>query len=326
MHTEIGYDVACHYLADSELNFEKIEPALLEGLMSYLPRLLLETDLELYRNTCQFLLAIDKQLPENMLPVLYEILFKELEQLEFSIEKNNVLDKLQVPESVSVLIKMCEHSALNIQKQAIQQLGKTHIHITSMLMAQPNLALRRDIEQLLQNLPVRASIPVLRKIFLDSNREPSIRNAAAHSLGKLLAYGAGWDLINALTNSDNLLVRQGAINALGDLTLPESIPSLLEVLHDPSEQVRGLAIMALAEFKQKSQWIAEFKVAVHDPIPEIGYHAAQTLYFIDSTRFMFGMNGFDDWALVDRLDTPDWAEKCQDFKARFMFVNGGDDL
>ena len=108
-----------------------------------------------------------------------------------------------------------------------------------------------------------------------TDTHPSVRRAAAQSLGNLRARRAVSALIGALSDKSRE-VRSAAAGALGNIEDSKAIPALVKVMGDESAEVREQAINALSRFEGEVP-VAPMIAALSDSKADIRARAADIL-------------------------------------------------
>jgi hypothetical protein len=81
--------------------------------------------------------------------------------------------------------------------------------------------------------------------------DPSVREAAAHVLGKLGNLAEHQPVLKELQKDATSTVRLSAVLALAELHAPEALESMVDLLADPSEEVRRSAESALVSYPDR---------------------------------------------------------------------------
>jgi HEAT repeat protein len=148
---------------------------------------------------------------------------------------------------VASLISLSRHGSPMERSAAIadlEELGiRESVPALLELLGYPDAGVRANLAQALGRLGGEGVGAALLTLLADD--DALVRMKAAESLGEL-RHGAGLAALRStLARDSDPLVRVHVVEALGDLQDPEALPSLLNALDDPDEQVRAYAADAI---------------------------------------------------------------------------------
>jgi HEAT repeat protein len=119
-----------------------------------------------------------------------------------------------------------------------------------------------------------AAVPRLMEYL--RNPKSSYRRVAADELGLLGAKEAVPSLMDLAIIDRDMLVREAAIGALGDIADASALPALATVLNDPDWRIRAAVARAMGSFKP-SDADAILLVALKDPVAWVRAPAAASM-------------------------------------------------
>ncbi|MFA5793675.1 MAG: HEAT repeat domain-containing protein [Candidatus Brocadiia bacterium] len=189
-------------------------------------------------------------------PELYK-LFKEEMSEDMKKAAVNALSKMGVKDYNTELTKMLDDKNIDtlMKRNVVYALGKLGAKESTMKITklaknpEEHATIRQAALGALGDLGARDMVPDMIKLL--SDRDVDIRKTVVRALGKLNAREAIPDLLNILKT--DAFVRSMAALALGDMNAKDAIPDLIALLKDKSQQLRGIAGIALVALKQKDQ-------------------------------------------------------------------------
>lgn len=154
-----------------------------------------------------------------------------------------------LPQLTLVLLPILSDSHGSLREAIIKLLGKvggnSALSVLLLLVKHKDTEVRRLVAQNLGFFPKEQVEDVLIQM-LNSDTQPSVRQLAASSLGKLQGSKAVPHLISALSTGNNPL-RVAAARALGKTRNSEGSTPLRELLSDQNRDVKIVALEALSE-------------------------------------------------------------------------------
>ena len=138
----------------------------------------------------------------------------------------------------------------------------------------PNVLVRREAMRTLAAMGARDQLPVIEKAL--SDRENSVRAAAAAALAKVNGPDSPACLIDAVRRNPAFQVKNAAVASLKAM-LPRSEPALIRALADECKAVREIAARALADSPTQESQTALMRALGSDSRDRVRYWALAAL-------------------------------------------------
>jgi HEAT repeat protein len=213
--------------------------------------------------------AIGKIKGQQCLEALMATIDDESDFVRTKVEE--ALAEMEHPELPGKLSALCRESKESLRKSAVKIITRTKNPLTidalALLIQDPSEDIRGSVVMALAEFNSPRVIDPLLEVLGNRSETPSIRGAAARSLGRLKEERAIPLLVEAL-HDESEYVRTSAASALAIFKKNEVVEALIGALGDPSEMVRLMAIESLARLRDPRA-IEALKALEDDPSEKV---------------------------------------------------------